>query len=426
MKPKLVELLKFLAILPLCTSVSFAKEYTYRLGPQDQLQIRVSDLRPGTGEAYQWQAFNIPFTVGPMGRLSLPIIGEIDAEGKSPADLEKTISEKLQLKAGLAARPDASVQIIKYRPFYIMGNVEKPGEYEFRPNLSVLQAISIAGGLRRVNSDLINTYTRSAISSKGDVQELLLRRLALLARQMRLTAEVQNIPLQFSAELMGQSKNASIAKLLNDERLTFDNNRMGLQNRLDNLTQSKAFLQDQITSLSTKEAALARQLEVLKQEFERISTLVSKGLSALPRQVDVSQTMVQMESNRLDAQIGLIRARQDLAKVDRDMIELKEVRRNAALQESLEVQSKLAEGSVKSSTAEKLLLQSNTLLDADSYGDDNSRKQRYNLVRLADGKRNLLEVQESDEVEPGDVIRVFSKNGENKTTNRITTADDID
>ena len=426
MKRRISIILNLLMTLPVLMQVSFAKDFKYLLGPQDQLQIRVSDLRPGTGEAYQWQAFNIPFTVGPMGRLSLPIIGEIVADGKSTADIEAMIAEKLQSKAGLAAKPDASVQIIKYRPFYIMGNVEKPGEYEFRPNLSVIQAISIAGGLRRVNADLISGYTRSAVTSKGDVEELMLRRLALLARQARLTSEVQNTPLQFPAELLSQSKNSSIARLMSDEKLASDNNRSGLQNRLENLNQSKVFLQEQITSLTSKEAALARQLEVLKQEFERISTLVSKGLSALPRQVDVSQTMVQMESNRLDAQIGIIRARQDLAKADRDMIELKETRRNSALQEVLEVQSKLGEGSIKSNTAAKLLLQSNALLDADSYSNDNSRQQRYSLVRMANGKQAVLEVQENDAVEPGDVLKVFSKEVEASSMKKITTADDIE
>ncbi|MFC6746472.1 polysaccharide biosynthesis/export family protein [Methylobacterium persicinum] len=120
-------------------------EDAYRLGPLDQLQVKVSDLRAGTGEAYQWQAFNGEFTVGASGRVSLPVVGEIEASGRTTSDIAADIADRLKTKAGLATKPDASVQIIKFRPFYVTGSVEKPGGYEYRPNLTVLQGVSLAG-----------------------------------------------------------------------------------------------------------------------------------------------------------------------------------------------------------------------------------------------------------------------------------------
>ncbi len=136
------------AVLLATVGIARAAE-PYKLGPQDQLQVKVSDLRAGTGEAYQWQAFNGDFTVAASGNVSLPIVGEIAASGRTTTEIAADIADNLKTKAGLAAKPDASVQIIKYRPYYVMGGVEKPGEYEFRPQMSVLQAVSMAGGLQR-------------------------------------------------------------------------------------------------------------------------------------------------------------------------------------------------------------------------------------------------------------------------------------
>ena len=113
------------SLLVMASGAAHGEGEAYRLGPQDELQVRVSDLRTGAGEAYQWQAFNnSKFAIAPSGRLSLPVIGEIDASGRTTAEIEATIGKRLQEKAGLAVRPDASVQIVKFRPFYLMGRVE--------------------------------------------------------------------------------------------------------------------------------------------------------------------------------------------------------------------------------------------------------------------------------------------------------------
>ena len=76
-----------------------AAEEAYHLGPLDQLQVKVSDLRAGTGEAYQWQAFNGDFTVGASGQVSLPVVGEIMASGRTTSDIAAEIAERLKVKA---------------------------------------------------------------------------------------------------------------------------------------------------------------------------------------------------------------------------------------------------------------------------------------------------------------------------------------
>jgi protein involved in polysaccharide export with SLBB domain len=71
-------------------------EEPYRLGPQDQLQVKVSDLRAGTGETYQWQAFAGEFTVAPSGRVALPVAGEVEASGRTTSEVAADLAERLK------------------------------------------------------------------------------------------------------------------------------------------------------------------------------------------------------------------------------------------------------------------------------------------------------------------------------------------
>ncbi|GJE13979.1 MULTISPECIES: polysaccharide biosynthesis/export family protein [Methylobacterium] len=384
-----------------------AAEEAYHLGPLDQLQVKVSDLRAGTGEAYQWQAFNGDFTVGASGQVSLPVVGEIMASGRTTSDIAAEIAERLKVKAGLATKPDASVQIVKFRPFYVTGSVEKPGGYEYRPNLTVLQGVSLAGGIQRVPTDVLLQFVRDAVQSRGEIKQLAATRVALIARQARLDAEIKEAPLTFPAELESRSKSPEIARILREERLALDTRRTSLTAQIANLKQNKDFLTEQIASLATKDSTTAEQLEIMKTELARVTGLVNRGLSAMPRQVETSQTIATLEANRLDTQIAVIRARQDISKADRDILDLKDQRRNAALQELAETRIRLNETSAKLEAARNLLYQAEirspatVVANAEAY-----TKPEYTILRRRDGKSEQIQADENDLLQPGDVVRV--------------------
>src|SRR5207247_2011721 len=117
---------------------------------------------------------------------SLPFIGEMPVAGKTTAEVATSIGDQLQQKFGLIDRPDASVEIAEFRPFFISGEVQSPGRYPYVPGLTVLKAITLAGGLRRPADQ---GQVRDFISSRGTYQALVAQRDSLLARRARLVAE---------------------------------------------------------------------------------------------------------------------------------------------------------------------------------------------------------------------------------------------
>ena len=106
----------------------------YRLGPGDQIIISVF------GEA----DLSMNFRLNDTGRLNYPFLGEINVEGLSVAELEQLITRGL--KGPYLVNPEVTVSIGEYRPFFLNGEVTKPGGIPYQPRLTVERAVSLGGG----------------------------------------------------------------------------------------------------------------------------------------------------------------------------------------------------------------------------------------------------------------------------------------
>ena len=78
------------------------------------------------------------------GVLAYPLIGNVDARGMTPSELQATISQRLD--KDWVHNPSVSVEVSTRRPFYIVGEIQKPGSYPYVTDMSVLNAIATAGG----------------------------------------------------------------------------------------------------------------------------------------------------------------------------------------------------------------------------------------------------------------------------------------
>ncbi|SEI82927.1 polysaccharide export outer membrane protein [Sphingomonas sp. OV641] len=132
------------------STIDAPAQNSYRLGPGDELRLAVFGFD---------QMANV-YTVADNGDISLPLLGAIKADQRTPAELESAISSQL-LSRELATKPSVSVQIVKYRPIYILGEVQKPGQYPYVPGMTVTTAVAIAGGYTFRASTKMAAVTRS-------------------------------------------------------------------------------------------------------------------------------------------------------------------------------------------------------------------------------------------------------------------------
>jgi protein involved in polysaccharide export with SLBB domain len=129
---------------------------SYRLDVGDQVRLRAYDWRSFAGETPEVTPLSSDFRVAVDGVLFLPILGAVPVTGMTLEETAETIAGRLQVAMRLAGKPTISVEIVEYRPFYILGEVNHPGSYPYRPGLTVLQAISLAGGIYRATDRTYN------------------------------------------------------------------------------------------------------------------------------------------------------------------------------------------------------------------------------------------------------------------------------
>ena len=111
-----------------------AADSGYQLGTGDKIRVTVYGEDDLSGE----------FQVDGSGYVRLPLIGQVMAAGRTLHDFEKDVETKLA--DGYLREPRVAVEVTGYRPFFILGEVNKPGEYPYVNGMNVVTAVALAGG----------------------------------------------------------------------------------------------------------------------------------------------------------------------------------------------------------------------------------------------------------------------------------------
>jgi polysaccharide export outer membrane protein len=381
----------------------------YKLGPQDRVRLLVYEWRTTLNAVFEWTSLNAEFTVGASGAVSLPILGEIRAAGSTTSQLARAIGEELKSRIGLSEAPKVAVEVVIYRPFYIAGAVNRPGEFPYRPELTVLQAISIAGGMIG-SGDSAMRLNREIITTLGDSEAQETEANGLLARKARLEAELKNADkVVFPPELEKRKSDPAMATVMQQELAIFDSRRNALRTEIDALEQLKVFLAKGVESLEAQTKAQERERDLTKKELENIASLVSRGLAASPRQIELERLMSRMEGDRLRLQTELLRTKQDISRADLSIVEARNRLSNEIAASLRETQTRLEQAIVRISTADRLLYDSRVtypnMLTA-RQRPDSKLKPIYRIVRRVDGQVKELSASENMAVEPGDTLTV--------------------
>jgi len=144
-----------------------SREVVVGLSPGDKLKITTYNEPALTGE----------FVISPAGTISFPLIGEVKAAGLPAAEIQKALTTALA--DGYVLNPRVTVDVANFRPVYILGEVNKPGEYPYAIGLTVRGAVAKADGFTYRAND-----KRVFIKPAGETGE----------RSYRLTADIPVAP----------------------------------------------------------------------------------------------------------------------------------------------------------------------------------------------------------------------------------------
>ena len=129
--------LLFLACLMLFPVTASAQLSDYLLGPGDKISVKVFGHADLSGQT----------TVGADGTIARPLVGQVKAAALTVSELQNHVVKKLD--RDFVVDPKVSIEVLNYRPFFILGEVKKSGKYNYIVGITVRKAIAIAEGYTR-------------------------------------------------------------------------------------------------------------------------------------------------------------------------------------------------------------------------------------------------------------------------------------
>jgi polysaccharide export outer membrane protein/exopolysaccharide production protein ExoF len=301
------------------------------------------------------------------------------------------------------------VEVVQFRPFYIVGDVERPGEYAYRPGLTLLQAITIAGGVPKAKGLNGARLEREAIATRGDLRLLETDLVATLVRKSRLASEIQaNDDIALPDELSASASEPFYRSIVSQERLLFQSRKESFATQVRALEQLKVQHETEADSLVKQLEMHDSLIELMRPELETVQHLYKQQLVTATRKLAVERNAAQLQSDRLRLETALARARQEASKTEIAMIDLRNKRSTEINAEMRQSQARLNELNEKIETAQRLLF--DTEVTAPRVLAVRSRMKDaapiFSVVRVTGGRSMELEANESTQIEPGDTIKV--------------------
>ncbi len=381
-----------------------AAQPEYRLDLLDRVRLRVFEWRPALDEVFEWKALNDEYSVGPNGEISVPLLGQIPVSGKTLTQVSDEVGDMIRTRIGIAAVPKISVEIVRYRPFYITGQVQKPGEYDFRPQLTVLQAVSLAGGINRNAAE--QDAGKDLISFRGELNLLNRKYVSLLARRARFVSTLNGADkIKFPKELV--ERQYQTGQVLDHESALFRADKAGFKADLVNLETRKDYLTEAVQSLQQQLDNQDAERTLAREELSKVERLVSRKLTVEPRRLAAQKNVYQLEGLRLRLQGELLNARQRMEEVEAEMAKLRNEHSNKSIAGLRDTQAEIDEVLERMNTLDVLYSNAATLAPAAAMAfNTESIEAKYEIVRTSGGYSKVIAVDESAQIKPGDTVKV--------------------
>lgn len=372
--------------------ISAADPPGYKVGAGDVLTITVYGDAGLTGV----------FPVSVEGTIGFPLLGNVRVGAKTIDEIGAQISNDL---ASHVANRSVAVAIKEYAPTFIVGDIQKPGRYEYRPGMSVLELFALSGGLRETSARA-DMSAIQLISAQQEYEDMSLQLMAQDVKRKRLEAERKGVDFDYKND--GPAPTADLTtldKIVSAEKSLF-------QLRLDTHRSEKANLEIQrqnfiqeIETLEKSSVMRNEQFQLLGLDVTASEELVARGAASQSALRERKRELLAMNQQVLESTSFLARARQNKGEVERRLLELDSKRQNDAATQLREIELDM----VRLRRKMTFSLQTMAEVGATSRRMTNLEQivqTKFTIVRQRVGLFQEIDADEQTRIQAGDVIRV--------------------
>lgn len=381
----------------------------YKLQSGDTLEISVTgvpDLRQRA-------------PIGVDGEIALPLVGQIKVKGRSVAEARAEITRGLSNKvyrvntvdgheiSKLILPEDIVVTAVEYRPIYVNGDVSRPGEYPFRPSMTVRHAITLAAGYDLVQFRLANPFLQAA-DFRSQYESLSAELATQQARIWRLRKELG----EQSAGYAG--KKVQISAELSQRLIQAETEQLNA--RTADREQDKGNLQDQINKASLQLSILAQKKKHDEEgnkadmdDFQKVKELFQRGMTPITRLSEARRAALLSADQLLQTIVEMSNIERQRGDYARQLVKIDSQVRIDAWRELQDANLRVAQITVQLTTTGEKLLHTGRLQSQLARGMDGRPEITvYRHDENGDGLERIT-ANEDFELAPGDVVEVTLK-----------------
>jgi len=369
---------------------------TYRLDTGDHLRIHFYDR-------YDREDLNGNYVIGENGQIRLARIGVFNARDITTARLERDIQRSVEARGEKLGY--FSIDVARCRPFYVSGQVNRPGPYTFQPGLTILHAVSLAGGLYR----LPMTSAAEAVRERRTLTETMSRAAELIARRARLEAErdgaktipvppelVQLDPLRARQIVAGESA------LLDQSRQVIDREKLGLESLADLKKKEAADYEHEIERLR-------KRIEEQTKIFTHLEKLYQDRVINQQRFIEAVVALDGLQRDKQGVIAGLSQVNSALEKAQRDLALLVLADKARIAKEIIDTNfeiARLKQSAAQTAAQTKELATGFESLASASQSSSGLVATYKIMRRKADGQYDYVQANETTPIMAGDVVQV--------------------
>lgn len=379
---------------------------TYTVQQGDTIEISVAgipELRQQT-------------TVQPDGAIALPLVGALAVDGLTPAELRTNVQAQLARKIyrlrGTDGREiltviqpeEVSAAIVAYRPIYVTGDVAKPGEQTFRPEMTVRQALALAGGEESPQARLPKP-SRDLSTLKSEYELALIDLAQAKAKIVRVTSELNGrsdlAGLEFSELPLPKER---LVEIQNSETAILEARMADYQRERDFLKAAVDQSDDRISVVEKQQAEEEDGSRADTVELRRLLDLLSKGQETNPRITDARRALLLSSTRALQVNVELLELKRQKNESVRNAQHFEDDRRVALLKELEDAVSVKAVARIKIQALESDIRWLSGALPLNG-GEENTQR-TIQVVRQGYPNSSKSIVDDDFVLMPGDVIDV--------------------
>jgi polysaccharide export outer membrane protein len=381
----------------------------YKLQSGDTLEISVTgvpDLRQRA-------------PIGVDGEIALPLVGQIKVKGRSVAEARAEITRSLSNKvfrlntidgheiSKLILPEDIVVTAVEYRPIYVNGDVSKPGEYPFRPSMTVRHAITLAAGYDLVQFRVANPFLQAA-DFRSEYESLSAELATQQARIWRLRKELGEQSVGYAG------KKVQIPAELGQRLIQAETEQLNA--RTADREQDKGNLQDQINKASLQLNVLAQKKKHDEEgnkadmdDFQKVKELFQRGMTPITRLSEARRAALLSADQLLQTIVEMSNIERQRGDYARQLVKIDSQVRIDAWRELQDANLRVAQITAQLTTTGEKLLHTGRLQSQLARGMDGRPEITvYRHDENGDGLERIT-ANEDFELAPGDVVEVTLK-----------------